>query len=297
VSGSLQHDLLHWDLGVFGAETISPDDFEQHLDGIGRIVATPWAWQPSSLLHEAEIGISGRAGWRDARDQTGDAPAITTGQGFALWRPTHVDSLGRTVHVVPDASQLGAGLEIRIPIQGVVFRGETFWMAKDTRETTDPGSASDNARLGALYGLGWYAEISVWPLQLMKLVPPLQLPRSDPMPDHLEVALTAPVPERRGFELAVLGAGINAHYDGASRGGPVDPASANGIELYQIGGAVSYWQSNHLRLTLDGNCYLAPESSSANNGSTVVPGNLGNPASDSSAHTLWEFGARASVMF
>ena len=36
-------------------------------------------------------------------------PAITTGQGFMLWKPTYQDSLGRLIHVIPERSTYGDG--------------------------------------------------------------------------------------------------------------------------------------------------------------------------------------------
>jgi len=287
-SGRTEKTTLYWDAGAFGAETIAPGDFEQHFDGIGRIGWRPLAKHESSALRGFELGLSARAGARNARDLSGDAPAITTGQGFAMWRPTRLDSSGRLVHVIPDSLEWGAGAELMIPAGGFVFRSEAFWMSKDMREAYDGMQSSSMVRAGDLSGLGWYGELSWWPLQTFRLVPPVSLPRSAPDTDHLEVARIAAVPERRGLEVAVIGAGINASYSGASRIGTPDPHAVSGIEIYQAGFAASYWQSANLRFTADANAYVTPES-----GSIVVPSNLVGGG----AHWMAELGARVSVMF
>jgi hypothetical protein len=294
LSGRTAHTTLAWDVGAFGAETISPTDFEQHFDGIGRIYWRPFARDWSNPVQGLHIGASARVGSRDPRDLSGDAPAITTGQGFALWRPTRLDGSGNLVHVIPASLQWGAGLEIVVPWNGFVLRGEAFWMSKETREAIDGFQTVSSLRSGGLSGVGWYGELSWWPLQMLKLLPSLALPRPAPDADHLEVARVAPISERRGLEVALAGAGINASYSGASRGGSLDPSVATAISIYQAGIALSYWQSANLRITADANTYVTPESGSGN-GSVVVPGNLATAGSN--AHWIEELGARVSVMF
>jgi len=290
VSGRTRRTTLAWDVGVFGAETISPGDFEEHVDGIGRFYWRPLAEDWSSPLQGLHLGLSARVGARNPRDLGGDAPAITTGQGFALWQPTRVDAQGNLVHVIPADLQWGTGLELLVPWKGFVLRGEAFWMSKQTRESD---AATSNLRSGDLSGLGWYAELSWWPLETFKLTPPVALPRAAPDTDHLEVAKMAAVPERRGLEVALLGGGINASYDGASRSGTADPKAVSSIEIYQSSLAFSYWQSANLRFTTDAAAYVTPESQGGGNGAVVVPGNLAGTGS----HVVGEIGARVSVMF
>ena len=76
-----------------------------------------------------------------------------------------------------------------------------------------------------------------------------------------------------------------------------DPNAVSSVEAYQVGGALSYWQSANLRFTADVNAYVTPESGSGGSGAVVVPGNLGSPPADGSAHTVEEVGGRVSVMF
>jgi hypothetical protein len=296
IVGSTRYNVLHWEGGGFGAETIAPTDFEQHFDGIGRLVLTPWGDDTTHPLHDIEVGVSARAGARNPRDTTGDMAAITTGQGFALWRPTYVDTTGRIIHILPDALTWGSGLELRVPLDGFVLQSEGYWMSKGTRESPDGLQAVETLRGGTLQGVGWYAELSWWPLETCRLLPENPFPRTDPHADHLELAKTTPAPQRLGFELAVLGGGINARYTGASRSGAPTPTDSQSIELYQFGAAASYWQSSNLRLTVNYNIYVAPTSGSPNGDSTVVPGNLGG-AADRTDHVLMELAARASVVF
>lgn len=290
ISGRTRRSTLAWNFGVFGAETIAPGDFEQHVDGIGRIYWRPLARDWSSPFQGLHLGLSARVGTRNPRDLSGDAPAITTAQGFALWRPTRIDGAGNVVHVIPTDWQWGTGLELLVPVDGFVLRGEAFWMSKQTREAD---AATNNLRTGDLSGLGWYAELSWWPLQTFKLTPPVTLPRPAPDTDHLEVAKIAAVPERRGIEVALLGSGINASYDGASRSGGADPKVVSGVQIYQASFAFSYWQSANLRFTTDATAYVAPGSESGGNGAVAVPGNLAGLAT----HVVGELGGRVSVMF
>jgi hypothetical protein len=296
LAGQTDKAVFSYNVGVFGAETIAPGDFEQHFDGIGRIAWKPLAKNSAHAVRGLEIGLSGRIGSRNPRDLSGDAAAITTGQGFALWRPTHTDSTGSLVHVIPVSTQAGAGVDFRMPFCGFVLRGEAFYMTRNTREAYDGFQSTTTLRSGDFSGVGWDAELSWWPLQTFHLVPAVKLPRPAPDTDHLEVATVLPVPERRGLEVAVLGAGVNASYNGASRGGLVDKQEVSSVEVYQLGMAFSYWQSANLRFTVDANAYYAP-ASSPGEGSAVVPGNLGSPALDPSAHWLEEVGGRVSVMF
>ncbi len=270
--GSTQHEILHWDTGAFGAESITPGEFERDFDGIGRFVVKPLA-ASASALRDLQIGVSARAGVRNPRDRVDDVPSINSSQGFALWRPTHLDGAGRTLHVIPSGLQWSAGLELRIPIRAFVIRSEAYWVSRATREAIDGTQATNSERFGRIRGVGWYTEISAWILQLAGLVdggaPTLG---SYPRASHLELARLTPPSERHGFEIAALAAGINATYDGASRGGDPDPSTpAAGIRIYQFGAAVNYWHSNHFRVSINGNGYYAPGSSSADN-LAVMPG-------------------------
>jgi hypothetical protein len=297
--GSTQSETLHWDVGAFGAESLDPGHFERHFDAMGRVYTRPFGSHTESLIRGLQIGVSARVGSRHPRDVTGDAPAITTGQGFALWRPTRTDGLGRTLHVIPSGTQASAGVELTVPIGALILRSEGYWVSRSTREAVEGFQSTNSERFGQLQGVGWYAQISAWILQLSGLinsdVPTLG---TFPRPHHLELARTSLVPERYGIEIAFLGAGVNARYDGASRAGAPDASErSTKLQVYQLGVAVNYWHTRHFRLSLNGNLYEAPASGSAKN-LAVVPGNLGSATTrDADAHALWELGARSTVMF
>lgn len=297
MGGANQHDVVRWDVGAFGADTTNTVDYETHFDAIGRVTFRPFANSNGSAARDFQFGASARAGTRHPRDVTGDAPAITTGQGFAMWSPTRLDAAGHVVHVIPSSLQWAAGGEVRWPFCGFELKGEAYWVSRNTRESLDGQQASITERLGQMSGVGWYAELDWWMLQSFGLVAPVPPPTPTPHADHLELARTTFAPARRGLEFSVLAAGINATYDGASRGGPVDPSvGSTTIAVYQIGGAVNYWHSSHLRFSINANAYLAPGSGTSDN-AAIVPGNLGTPAHDPDEHKVVEVGARTSVMF
>ncbi len=295
LGGSGQHDVARWDLGVFGADTTNTIDYEPHFDAIGRATFKPFVNTSSDVLRDLQLGLSARVGTRHPRDVTGDAPAITTGQGFAMWRPTHVDAAGQVMHVIPSSTQWAAGAEVRWPFcRGLALRGEGYWVSRNTRESPEGQQSAFTSRLGQMSGVGWSAELSAWPFQMANLIAPVTPPRSSPHADHLELARTTFSPERRGIEVAILAAGINATYDGASRGGPIDPSvGSTTIAIYQIGGAFNYWHSSHLRLSINANAYLTPGSGTSDN-AAIVPGTLITTADE---HRVVEIGARTSVMF
>jgi hypothetical protein len=296
IGGAAQDGTLHWNLGAFGAESVTPGQFEKHFDGIGRVYIRPLAAHTTSTFRGLQIGVSARSGTRYPRDTTDDAPAITSGQGFALWRPTHADALGRVLHVIPSATQAAAGIEFRLPIKAFALRSEAYWVSRGTREAIDGYQSTNTERLGVLQGVGWYAEVSVWALQAGGLIdggaPDLA---EYPTAEHLELARVTPPPQRHGLEIALLGAGVNAHYDAASRGGAADASSpATGLQIYQMGLAINYWHSSHFRLSMNGNAYIVPGAGGRDN-LAMVPGNLGNR--DPGAHALWELGGRTTLMF
>jgi hypothetical protein len=305
LGGAAQHDMLHWDVGVFGAENVAPGQFQRHFDAIGRFYARPLADRPKSPLRALQLGMSARAGTRHPRDVRDDMPAINSAQGFPLLRPTHLDRLGRTIHVIPSGGQYAIGLELRIPSGGWDFRSEAYYVSRGTRESIEGHQATHTERLGLLRGVGWYAELSIWPLHAL-LGSSLPELGTFPRAEHLEVARAIPHPERYGIQIALLAAGIHGRYDAAARGGDMRSSSApassalagaevTGLQIYQMGLALNYWHSRHVRLSIDGNAYYVPGSGGSEN-LAVVPGNLGG-AADPNAHLFGELGGRAMLRF
>ena len=294
IGGTSQHDVVRWDGGVFGADTTNTVDYETHFDAMGRVTMKPFA-NSHGEARDFQFGASLRGGTRHPRDVTGDAPAMTTGQGFAMWRPTRIDAAGQTLHVIPSGAQWAAGAELSWPFCGFEVRGEAYYVSRQTRESPD-GKSAVTSRLGEMYGVGWQAEVSVWLLQVLKLLAPVPPPRTTPRSDHLELARSAAfTPVRRGLQFTFLAAGINATYDGASRSPNVaDPSGGpTAITIQQLGGAINYWHSSNLRFSFNVNAYLNPGSDNA----AIVPGNLTTSTLDDGERRVVEIGARTSVMF
>jgi hypothetical protein len=298
ISGSTRRERVTWNAGVFSSETQSPGDFVPYFDGIGRFTWQPWV-NDDAGTERLQIGASFRVGSRDPRDAHDDAPAINTGQGFAMWRPTRVDAFGRTLHIIPSSTQWAAGGEASLLLRGWGFRGELYYVSRNTHEAVDGLQAVDVERDGNLHGIGWYFEASWWPLQWLHIIdgPPPELGEY-PQPTHLELAKVPPKPDLEGLEFALLVAGVHAQYDASSRGGAADPtAPPSPIEIVQLGAALSFWRTRNVRITVSGSGYWAPHSGEAGN-LAVVPGTL--PSSlrpDLSTPLLVELGARTTFLF
>jgi len=292
--GSSRHATMHWEAGGFGAESLAPGELERRFDWMSRLAFRPFAAESESAWNAAQIGVSGRVGWRNPRDASDDAPAITTGQGFALFRPAFSER-GQSVHVVPSDLQWATGIELRVPFHGVVLRSEGYWVSRETHETFDeqPGTVQ---RAGRMSGIGWYGELSFWLLQALNIAdgdPPVL--GEYPGVRHLELATLPPRVDRYGLELAAIVAGVNATYDPSLRGGPAASIDRpQRIEVYQLGFGINYWQTSRFRVSFNYNWYTTPRSGQGNN-LAGVPGNLGQR--DTGAHSLGEVGMRMTVMF
>lgn len=296
-TGSTYQGVLSWSAGAFGAEAVTPGEPDRGFDVIGRI-----AWEPLAADELAEniralhFGISFRAGTRNPRDTTSDAPAITTRQGFALWRPTHFDGAGDRVHVLQTGTQGALGLELRVPTKYLTLRSEAYYATRDTRETVD-SAVLGFERGGRMHGFSGYVELSVWPFMAFGILETKQPELGKyPEPEHLELATTIPYQDRYGAEVALMAGGIAAEYEPASREGTADPSAPGGdIRVIELGAAVNYWHTARFKLGVNYNLYVTPGSGGTDN-LAGVPGNLA-PAADARAHRLHELGARATLMF
>lgn len=286
---------FRWDVGVFGAECLSPGTFERAFDGIGRFSLRPFH---QGIGTGFEIGISGRLGTRNPRDNTSDAGSINSVQGYALWRPTRTLSDGTTLHTIDAGWNWGGGINLRWPISAFVVRTEVAYVSRDTYEGRyiENTFVSDSA--GKLSGLGWYAELSFWPLQLFGVIDG-EIPTfgNYPQSEHLELATTADSPDRYGLELAAMVAGVNAHYDAESRHGTLaTPNTGTRIQVTQFSLAANYWQTRRFKLSLDFSTYYAPDSGTPNN-LVLVPGSLPGGSPDANAEVFYELAARTTLQF
>jgi hypothetical protein len=246
-------------------------------------------------VEKLQIGVGARHGDRDPDYVGYDYPGITSGQGFTLWSPGYNDAGGRHIHILPSGAQNAIGGELRLPVSIVELRGEAYYVANNTREAVEGFQLTNTERLGVIRGLGWYAQLSAWPLgdTFVNGDPGMYRPRSINLKEAPKI--------KKGLEVAAMIAGINAKYDGASRQGVYDaktPGGSSGatdITVYQYAFGANYWYTKLLRFSLDYAIYHTPGSASADN-LALVPGNLGKEP-DVDAHLLHELSTRAQIAF
>ncbi len=299
IGGSTRREVIEWNAGVFTSETQSPGDFVPYFDGIGRVTWRPWVHDDAGVPERLQIGASLRVGSRDRRDADDDAPAIDSGQGFAMWRPTRIDALGRTLHIIPSSTQWAGGGEASLLLRGWGFRGEAYYVSRDTHEALDGLQAVDVERAGNLHGIGAYVEASWWPLQWFRLIDGRRPEIGEyPQRTHLELAELGPKPDLEGLEVALLVADVHAQYDAASRSGVPDPtAPPSRIEIVQLGVAVNFWRTRNVRLSLSASGYWAPHSGEPGN-LAVVPGTLPSSIPPNLSMPFFvEMGARTTFLF
>jgi hypothetical protein len=286
--GALDKDALVYEIGVFGGDGQNRPQIDNQVDFIGRVYTRPFALVGGPLA-KLQIGMSAHHGDRDANRVAYDYPTITTGQGFTLWDPTYTDSQGHLVHVMPSGSQNEIGGELRVPVGRFALQTEAYWVDNHTREANDGYQLSTTDRLGAVRGAAWYVQLSCWPLGDAWTAGDPGITRPRTLNLH-----APPAPLKKGLELLVIAAGIDARYDGASRGGTADKKTPSGdVTVYEVGVGASYWVSRFFRASANYIVYDTPGSGSADNYATV-PGNLGKTPTPG-AHVLHELSARLAV--
>src|SRR5262249_14386956 len=139
-----------------------------------------------------------------------DYTPITTAQGWVLWKTTYTDSLGRQMHILPSGAQNAIGGELRLRTDRVALQSEAYYVHNNTREGVDGFQLTNIERLGRIAGVGWYAQISVWPVgdPFVSPEPGIHRPRT------LNIERKKAEPgERwpRGLELMAIVAGVNAN--------------------------------------------------------------------------------------
>lgn len=293
--GDLFDRRLTYEVGVYAGDGQNRPQVDSSPDFIGRVYTRP-LFGGKGPLEKLQLGVSGRAGRRDPGFVGYDYPAITSGQGWTLWEPHYKDSLGRTIHVLPSGTQALVGGELRLPISVFELRGEAYFVSNDTREAVEGFQLTNTERLGRMTGAGWYVQASVWPLGDAFV-------NGDPgvsRPTNVNLA-SEPSPAKRGLEIALLVGGVNADYQGASRGGDPDantPSSATGskIDVFQYGLALNYWYTKYIRASVNYVLYHAPGSGTPAN-LAEVPANVRGPAPTADEHLLHELGTRIGIGF
>lgn len=296
--GELGPGVVDYELGVFGGDGQNRPSVDARVDFMGRVFARPFATMGSSdLAKYTQIGVSARHGDRDPNKVGYDAPAITTAQGFVLWKPSYTDSLNRQVHVIPSGAQNEIGGELRLQVSRFALQGEAYYVANNTREAIDGYQLTNSERFGRISGVGWYAQISAWPYGDAFLTPQPGFFR----PRHLDLSGRPPARTPHGLEVILLASGINGSYSGASRQGSTpDAKTPNGdITIYQLGVGANYWHSRHARFGINYMAYVTPDSGTSNN-QAAVPDNLlinPNTGKPNTGHVLHELSARLAVAF
>ncbi|WP_437633105.1 porin [Sorangium sp. So ce854] len=295
--GDVADKMLGYGVSVVAGDGQNRPGIDAAADFIGRVFVRPFIADKKGLLAKAQIGISAQHGERD-QDYVGyDYAPIRTGQGYTLWSGGYRDSLGRQIHVIPSGAQNVIGGEIRLPIEMFELRGEAYYLVNNTREAVEGFQLTNTERLGRVKGLGWYVQLSAWPLGDAFVTGD---PGYSPRPAKVDLT-KEPEKPRSGLEVAALLSGINGSYDGATRlesehdertpGAEEGPGTD--LDVLQIGVAANYWHTKNVRLTVNYNAYLTPGSGSDEN-LLRVPGNT---LRRDDAHALHELGARLGLSF
>jgi hypothetical protein len=304
--GELGPKVFNYEIGAFGGDGQNRPSVDGDVDFIGRVFARPFAGGATGDFEKyLQIGASGRHGTRDPSLVGYDYAAITTGQGFNLWKPTYTDSLGRLIHVLPSGAQNAIGGELRMQAGRFALQSEAYYVANNTREAVDgyqlPSSSGKQyiERYGRMDGVGWYAQVSAWPFGDAFVGPEPGFYR----PRHLDLAGKNPTHVPHGLEVTAQVSGINGSYEGATRimSTPDANTPMGGITIYQVGLAATYWHTKHARFTVNYNAYITPGNpgNARGDNEAVVPDNLttGTDGKPNQGHVLHELGARLAVVF
>src|SRR5262249_6619410 len=140
----------------------------------------------------------------------------------------------------------------RLVFGPVALQGEGFYVADATREALDGYVLTNSERFGRLRGAAWYVEISAWPFgeRFLRPEPGILDPRRIDPSDPLRF--------RTGLELLAIVSGIDARYDGSSRGGSKSAVSGSSVEIYEAGLGASVWLTRHVRFAVNYLAYLSP---------------------------------------
>jgi hypothetical protein len=291
-----------------GPNRVNPD---RRYDVAGRVVVRPFMHGESSATPYtkwAHLGLSARAGSRDARTVGYDLPSLTTQGGFAFWKPTYKDSQGSTVHILPSGSLWALAADLYLPLGPFDVTAEFIYARNDTREASDGLQLSSAARLGRLEGYGWYTQVGYWIIGDQSVV---GLPNHG-RPVHLDPS-EPQRPWKAGVQALAKFEQLHLTYRGASRAGAADALTPDGdIDVDAVELGVNYWLTRHLRIGVNYSLYLFPDSAPLTASSAggpvqssaqraIAPGQILGKGLDDGArdtgHTLNELQARLGVQF
>jgi hypothetical protein len=298
VWGDIGPKVVAYEIGVFGGDGWNRPFVGGRVDGIGRIFVRPFAATGTGdLAKYTQFGVSGRYGYRDQKAVAYDAPPVTTSQGFVLWKPIYTDSKNQLIHVIPSGNQEWLGGELRTQVDRFALQAEAYYVANNTREAIDGTQLLHTERFGRLVGVGWYMQLSAWPVGDAFLTPEPGYYR----PRHLDLSTKPPTRMPHGLEVIVNLSGINGSYKGATRLGSMpDPNTPMGdLNIYELTLGANYWHTKHARFGVYYSAYITPGSGTTAN-EAVVADNLTQDLATMKPHTghvLHEMSARLAAAF
>jgi hypothetical protein len=202
--------------------------------------------------------------------------------------------------VLPSGGQTRIGGELRVPINRFDVRAEAYWVNNGTREAVDGLQLKNTERLGNVQGVGYYAQVSYWLWGDAFVV----LDPGQWRPPRLDLSKTPNI-DKHGIEVSALFGGIDANYDGASRGGSYNaktPGAPGGppttLSVHEVGLGATYWHSQFVRVSVN---YLAYHTVGSDQGKNLatVPSNLVADVSSPARASTWhhELGMRLGLAF
>ncbi len=254
--GAAPRRHVYYTVGVYNGDGPNRPNADSRFDFVGRTFVRPFVGAKSPL-HDAQIGISGKLGSRDAKEVGYDVPSMTTQSGYSFWKATYRDSQSRLLHIIPSAQQAAVGAELYVPIDGFDLQSEFIYSYSQTREAVDGYQLSPfTERLGTLKGYGLYVQAGYWLVGSRSII---GLP-SYGRPLHADLT-TPDAPAEHGLEAIARFERLLLSYEGASRGGISDALTPNGnIEVDAVTLGINYWATRHLRVGLNYGFYSFPGS-------------------------------------
>lgn len=271
--GEAPDRTIYYALAIVDGDGPNRPNVDSRYDWAARLVVRPVAAATPSPIRFSQIGASAKLGSRDPTKVGYDLPSLTTQGGFAFWKPTYTDSLGRTIHIIPSATQWGLAGDVYVPVDRFDFTAEYVYNVYDTREAVDGYQISPyTERTGYLRGYGWYAQAAYWIMGDENIIGYPSYGRP------LHVDLAAPQnPPRHGLQVLAKFERLALTYAGAARGGRLDPKTPDGfidVDDFEVG--VNYWATKHLRVGVNYTHYMfpgaAPVSASTTGGPAQVLG-------------------------
>jgi hypothetical protein len=253
--GESPNRLVYYAVALLNGDGPNRPNSDARYDGVLRAFVRPAATLTDSPTKWAQIGISAKLGSRDSRDVGYDLPSLTTQGGFAFWKPTYTDSLKRVIHIIPSSTQWGIAGDVYLPIEKFDFTGELIYNSYDTREAVDGYQLSPfTERTGNLKGVGGYAQVAYWLIGDHTIIGYPSYGR----PIHVDFSQPQVEPQH-GLQALAKFEWLALTYDGASRGGKLDPKTPNGnIDVSDFELGLSYWATKHLRVGLNYTHYWFP---------------------------------------